>query len=112
MPAIREAHVKHADAEIFLNSAGVSRRHARITISAGRATIEDLGSKNGTFVGNQRVDSPRSIVDGDTIGVGAVKLTLTVVQSPSSTGLSGVKGTPDDTRSSSPAADCLIGRCP
>jgi pSer/pThr/pTyr-binding forkhead associated (FHA) protein len=85
MPAIREAHVKHADAEIFLNSAGVSRRHARITISAGRATIEDLGSKNGTFVGNQRVDSPRSIVDGDTIGVGAVKLTLTVVQSPSST---------------------------
>ena len=43
------------DAEIFLNSAGVSRRHARITISAGRATIEDLGSKNGTFVGDQRV---------------------------------------------------------
>ena len=42
------------DAEIFLSSAGVSRRHARIGISTGRATIEDLGSKNGTFVGDQR----------------------------------------------------------
>src|SRR5262245_7641034 len=39
------------DAEIFLNSGGVSRHHARIRISSGGATIEDLGSKNGTFVG-------------------------------------------------------------
>ena len=45
------------DVEIFLDSPGVSRRHARITISAGRATIEDLGSKNGTFVGDQRVEA-------------------------------------------------------
>ena len=41
------------DVEIFLNSPGVSRRHALIKISAGRATIEDLGSKNGTFVGDR-----------------------------------------------------------
>jgi DNA-binding winged helix-turn-helix (wHTH) protein len=73
------------DADIFLNSAGVSRRHARIWIAAGRATIEDLGSKNGTFVGEQRVDEPRSLVDGDIIGVGSVKLTLRIFQTPSST---------------------------
>jgi DNA-binding winged helix-turn-helix (wHTH) protein len=73
------------DVEIFLNSAGVSRHHARIRISAGRAIIEDLGSKNGTFVGDQRVEGPRSIGDGDIIGVGAVKLTLRMVQTPSST---------------------------
>jgi len=73
------------DVEIFLNSAGVSRHHARIRISAGRATIEDLGSKNGTFVGDQRVEGTRSIGDGDIIGVGAVKLTLRMVQTPSST---------------------------
>jgi DNA-binding winged helix-turn-helix (wHTH) protein len=73
------------DVEIFLNSAGVSRHHARIRISAGRATIEDLGSKNGTFVGDQRVEGPRSLGDGDIIGVGAVKLTLRMVQTPSST---------------------------
>jgi DNA-binding winged helix-turn-helix (wHTH) protein len=73
------------DAEIFLNSAGVSRRHARIGISAGRATIEDLGSKNGTFVGDQRVDGRQPLVDGDVIGVGSVRLTLRIFQTPSST---------------------------
>ena len=81
------AHVlgRDPDAEIFLNSPGVSRRHALITISAGRAAIEDLGSKNGTFVGDQRVDGARSLGDGDIIGVGSVKLTLKVLQTPSST---------------------------
>ncbi len=73
------------DAEIFLNSAGVSRRHARIGISAGRARIEDLGSKNGTFVGDQRLEAARSLGDGDIIGVGSVKLTLRIFQTPSST---------------------------
>ena len=73
------------DVEIFLNSPGVSRRHARITVSAGRATLEDLGSKNGTFVGDERVDGSRSLCDGDVIGVGCVKLTLSVLQPASST---------------------------
>lgn len=73
------------DAEIFLNSAGVSRRHARIRMQAGGATIEDLGSKNGTFVGDERVESPRSLGDGDIIGVGSVKLTLRIFRTPSST---------------------------
>jgi DNA-binding winged helix-turn-helix (wHTH) protein len=73
------------DVEIFLNSAGVSRRHALIKISGGQATIEDLGSKNGTFVGDQRVDGSRSLGDGDVIGVGSVKLTLRVLQTPGST---------------------------
>jgi DNA-binding winged helix-turn-helix (wHTH) protein len=73
------------DVEIFLDSAGVSRHHARIRISAGRATIEDLGSKNGTSVGGQRVEGTRSLDDGDVIGLGAVKLTLRMVETPSST---------------------------
>ena len=81
------AHVlgRDPDAEIFLSSPGVSRRHALITISAGLATIEDLGSKNGTFVGDQRVNGSRSLGDGDIIRVGSVKLTLRIVQAPSST---------------------------
>ena len=45
-------------------SLGVTRV---IKIAAARATIEDLGSKNGTFVGDQRVDGSRSIGDGDVI---------------------------------------------
>lgn len=73
------------DVEIFLNFAGVSRRHARITISEGQATIEDLGSKNGTFVGDQRVERPTSLNDADIIRLGSVKLTLRILQPPGST---------------------------
>jgi DNA-binding winged helix-turn-helix (wHTH) protein len=38
------------DAVVWIDSPRVSRRHARIVVSGGAATIEDLGSKNGTTV--------------------------------------------------------------
>lgn len=57
-------------AAVTVGSAGVSRRHARIVVRAGRATLEDLGSKNGTFVREQRVSSPRVLEDGDVIRLG------------------------------------------
>ena len=71
--------------EIYLDAPKVSRRHAVIRIAGARATIEDLGSKNGTFVGDQRVDGSRSIGDGDVITVGSVKLTVSALQTPNST---------------------------
>jgi DNA-binding winged helix-turn-helix (wHTH) protein len=73
------------DAEILLDSPGVSRRHARLTIRTDRAMIEDLGSKNGTFVGDVRVEGSRALGDGDTIGVGSVRLTFSVLELPGST---------------------------
>ena len=73
------------DVAIFLDSSGVSRRHALLTISAGEARIEDLASKNGTFVGDHRVEGARSLSDGDVIRVGSVSLTFRMLQSPSST---------------------------
>jgi len=73
------------DAEIYVNSFGVSRRHARIRITAGRATIEDLGSKNGTFVGNRRIVGPTVLADRDVIGLGSVELQVGIVHPPSST---------------------------
>ena len=76
--------------EIYLDAPGVSRRHALITIAAARATIEDLGSKNGTFVGDQRVVGSRPIGDGDVITVGSVKLTVRVLQTPTSTETEGL----------------------
>jgi len=73
------------DAGVFLNHPGVSRQHARIVISAAQATIEDIGSKNGTFVGEERVDGVRVLRDGDVVGIGSVKLTFSVVLPPNST---------------------------
>ena len=81
------AHIlgRDPDADVFLNHPGVSRRHARLTIADGQATIEDLGSKNGTFVGDQRVEGVRALQDGEAVGVGSVKLVLSVVRAPHST---------------------------
>jgi len=73
------------DVEVFLNHPGVSRRHAMVRISADGATIEDLGSKNGTFVGDQLIEGARSLMDGDIIRVGSVELRLAVLQVQTST---------------------------
>lgn len=43
------------DARIWLDVAGVSRRHAQVLIENSAATLEDLGSKNGTLVGDRPV---------------------------------------------------------
>jgi hypothetical protein len=62
--------------QVQLARAGVSRRHALISISAdGRYTIEDLQSQNGTFVNGERV-TQATLADGDRIAVGDVEVTF------------------------------------
>ena len=63
----------------WLESPTVSRRHARIFVSAVGATIEDLGSKNGTYLGGERISSPRPLADGDEILLGQVHATFRVL---------------------------------
>ena len=58
--------------EIRLDAATVSRRHARLVVTADGATLEDFGSKNGTFREGQPVTAPVTLVDGDTIGIGSL----------------------------------------
>jgi DNA-binding winged helix-turn-helix (wHTH) protein len=68
------AHVigRDADAALALKSPTVSRRHARIVIAGGVATLEDLDSKNGTRIGDQAVNNAVALSDGDQIHVGPV----------------------------------------
>jgi DNA-binding winged helix-turn-helix (wHTH) protein len=62
------------DVAVWIDAVGVSRRHARIVVSGGRATLEDLGSKNGTYLGGKKLQGPSELSDGDTINVGSVVL--------------------------------------
>jgi DNA-binding winged helix-turn-helix (wHTH) protein len=71
--------------ELFLDAPDVSRRHARIRIAGDEATIEDLESKNGTFVSDRRLGSAIRLADGDSIRIGSVRLTFTAVRSRGST---------------------------
>jgi DNA-binding winged helix-turn-helix (wHTH) protein len=61
---------------VWLDASGVSRRHARVRLATGSAaTLEDLGSTNGTFLGPARVTGPAALADGDVVHIGSVSLT-------------------------------------
>jgi len=62
------------DSVVWLDEASVSRHHARIAIDASGARIEDLGSKNGTFVGAKRVEAALLLRDGDAVRLGSVSM--------------------------------------
>jgi DNA-binding winged helix-turn-helix (wHTH) protein len=65
---------RNAVADVPLDAAGVSRRHARITVEGGIAYLEDLGSKNGTRVGSATCTERTVLHDGDQIHVGPVTI--------------------------------------
>jgi DNA-binding winged helix-turn-helix (wHTH) protein len=62
--------------QVWLDHAGVSRRHAQIRIGPGsdRPLLTDLGSMNGTYVRGERVEEPTPLSDGDVIKVGSVSV--------------------------------------
>ena len=55
------------DCEVVLDVAAVSRRHAVVTREADQFFIEDMGSRNGTFVNGQRVLDRAPLRDGDQV---------------------------------------------
>jgi len=63
----------------WFESPTVSRRHARIVVEGRKAVLEDLGSKNGTFLRGQKVTSPHPLKDGDAILLGRVHMTFRVL---------------------------------
>jgi DNA-binding winged helix-turn-helix (wHTH) protein len=67
---------RDATADIALDGSTISRRHARIVVQVGRAAIEDLGSKNGTFVGDERIACARTLRNRDEIRIGDYLLTF------------------------------------
>jgi hypothetical protein len=64
------------EAAAWIDVHSVSRLHARIVVSGDRATVEDLGSKNGTFLEDQAVTSPRAVADGDRVRIGTVEMKI------------------------------------
>ena len=69
----------------LLKSSTVSRRHARLVIEADGSVLEDLGSKNGTYVNDRRVELATPVVDGDQLRIGSLVFTFRRTQSAEST---------------------------
>ena len=73
------------DGVVWIEAATVSRRHARILVEERGVTIEDLGSKNGTFVRGERISGPTTLAHGDVIRLGRVSLEIRAVRTGLST---------------------------
>ena len=63
-----EMTIGHSDtADIVVDDPYLSRRHALLSVDRGEVTVYDLNSTGGTFVNEERVDSPRVLRSGDQV---------------------------------------------
>jgi pSer/pThr/pTyr-binding forkhead associated (FHA) protein len=76
---------RDADCTVCIRSTTVSRHHARIVVRGQEALVEDLGSKNGTFLCGARVDRPTPLKDGDALQIGSISATFRTFTPESST---------------------------
>ncbi|HEY3271389.1 MAG TPA: SpoIIE family protein phosphatase [Geothrix sp.] len=63
----------HENEVCFLDG-GLSRKHARIVLQSDVPRLEDLGSRNGTFVNDEQIQAPRLLRGGDEIRMGSVRI--------------------------------------
>jgi DNA-binding winged helix-turn-helix (wHTH) protein len=85
-----------ADCRVQVYSPRASRRHARILIEAGTATIEDGPSTHGTELNSQPITAPVRLRSGDVIRVGSSNLTFVIVKPDTPTdGLPPLPSAPD-----------------
>jgi DNA-binding winged helix-turn-helix (wHTH) protein len=64
------------DCQVRIDSPKISRHHARIRVAGAVVLLEDLGSKNGTYVNKKRAEGPTPLADGADICVGSAVLTF------------------------------------
>ncbi len=71
IPIIRECTVmgRHPDCELVLDNIAISRQHAQILESHGSYFLEDLRSRNGTFLNDVQIEGRRELKDGDLIRI-------------------------------------------
>jgi DNA-binding winged helix-turn-helix (wHTH) protein len=73
------------EAAVWIDDESVSRRHANIRISGEGAEIEDLGSKNGTYLHDRKIRRATPLSDRDVVRIGPAALTLRVLRRTGST---------------------------
>jgi DNA-binding winged helix-turn-helix (wHTH) protein len=86
------------DCSVWVDASGVSRRHARIEVERGADAVrlEDLGSKNGTFIDGSPVQGVVEAANGSVIQVGGVELTLRIWSRGRAKETERIARTPDD----------------
>ena len=73
------------EAAVWIDSSTGSRHHARIVVGDGKVLLEDLGSRNGTWVRGKRLAAPVELSDGEEFRVGRIPVTVRRMRAGSST---------------------------
>jgi DNA-binding winged helix-turn-helix (wHTH) protein len=72
-------------AAVWIDEESVSRRHARIMVDDHGASLEDLGSKNGTTLRGKKIRKPVELQDKDVIKIGPASIVFRAFQRTGST---------------------------
>lgn len=69
---------RHQDADVVLQAADVSRRHAGLSLKDNALWVQDLNSSNGTFVNDVRIAAETEVKNGDSLSFASVQYTAQV----------------------------------
>ncbi|RZG76402.1 FHA domain-containing protein [Acinetobacter sp. WCHAc060025] len=67
---------RHQDADLQLQAAEISRRHAAFLLKDKALWVQDLKSSNGTFVNDIRIDQDKLLMDGDIVQFASIKFSV------------------------------------
>lgn len=65
---------RNPDCTISLDFNGISRRHFTISVNETEVIVTDLSSANGTYLNNQKLESPTALKRGDMIKIGSIAM--------------------------------------
>jgi len=85
---------REPEAAVWIDDSAVSRRHARILVDRDGATLEDLGSKNGTRLRGRRIRSAARLADCDVIQIGPASMVFRLYRQTGST-VTAAEGSPE-----------------
>lgn len=73
---------RHQDADLQLQAAEISRRHAAFLLKDDALWVQDLKSSNGTFVNDVRIDQDKLLMDGDIVQFSSIKFSVLAPAKP------------------------------
>jgi len=73
---------RHQDADLQLQAAEISRRHAAFLLKDKALWVQDLKSSNGTFVNDIRIDQDKLLMDGDIVQFASIKFSVLAPAKP------------------------------
>ncbi|MCH7729270.1 MAG: SpoIIE family protein phosphatase [Planctomycetes bacterium] len=101
---------RHPDSTVQIANATVSGKHAQIVVDGGNGMLEDMGSRNGTFVNEQQIKQQIKLKHGDRIEFG--KATARYIESPKAASLTDAEAAPATLVSPTPGAGLLAAVLP